>query len=155
MKTNKLFKLDSPPLPCLPAGRVGGVMLCIGQSLVEYAVILACFIIAVTVMGIYFKRGVSGSLRNSADMLGRQYDPRAISSSITTTVKGVSYSTTVSVVSADKRYSDTYTVTGPNEEDILSKEGDVIIAADTTRAPEVTTTTGSETITQDRDGKLW
>ena len=42
MKTNKLFKIDSPPL----AGGVrGGGLLCIGQSLVEYAVILACFII--------------------------------------------------------------------------------------------------------------
>ena len=117
--------------------------------------ILACFIIAITVMGIYFKRGVSGSLRNSADMLGRQYDPEAISSSITTTVQGVSYSTTVNVISAGKRYSDTYSVTGPNEEDIVGEDEAVVITADSTRAPEVTTTTGSETITQDSDGKLW
>lgn len=140
MKTNKIFKL--------------------GQSLVEYAVILACFIIAVTVMGIYFKRGVSGSLRNSADMLGRQYDPQAIISSITTTVQGVSYSTTVNVVSAGKRYSDTYSVTGPNAEAISADTNDdgaeeEIIPVNTDREPEVTTTTGSETITQDRDGKLW
>ena len=135
MKMNKIFKL--------------------GQSLVEYAVILACFIIAITVMGIYFKRGVSGSLRNSADMLGRQYDPEAISSSITTTISGVSYSTTVSVVSAGKRYSDTYSVTGPNEDDIVDEEGNTIIQADPYRAPEVTTATGSETIAQDSDGKLW
>lgn len=140
MKTNKLFKL--------------------GQSLVEYAVILACFIIAVTVMGIYFKRGVSGSLRNSADMLGRQYDPQAISSSITTTVSGVSYSTTVNVISAGKRYSDTYSVTGPNAEAISADTNDdgteeEIIPVDTDREPEITTTTGSETISQDSDGKLW
>ncbi len=140
MKTNKLFKL--------------------GQSLVEYAVILACFIIAVTVMGVYFKRGVSGSLRNSADMLGRQYDPQAISSSITTTVQGVSYSTTVNVISAGKRYSDTYSVTGPNTEAISADTNDdgveeEIISIDTDREPEVTTTTGSETISPDDDGKLW
>lgn len=140
MKTNKLFK--------------------IGQSLVEYAVILACFIIAVTVMCIYFKRGVSGSLRNSADMLGRQYDPQAISSSITTTVSGVSYSTTVNVISAGKRYSDTYSVTGPNAEAIFADTNDdgteeEIIPVDTDRAPEITTTTGSETIIQDSDGKMW
>ncbi len=142
MKTNKLFKL--------------------GQSLVEYAVILACFIIAVTVMGVYFKRGVSGSLRNSADMLGRQYDPQAISSSITTTVQGVSYSTTVRAFvdedgdgTNDKMYSDTYSVTGPNEEDIVGEDGAVVIKADPDRDPEVTTTTGSETISPDDDGKLW
>ena len=131
-----------------------------GQSLVEYAVILACFIIAVTVMGIYFKRGVSGSLRNSADMLGRQYDPQAISSSITTTVQGVSYSTTVNVISAGKRYSDTYSVTGPNAQAIFADTNDdgveeEIISIDTDREPEVTTTTGSETISPDDDGKLW
>ena len=140
MKMSKIFKL--------------------GQSLVEYAVILACFIIAVTVMGIYFKRGVSGSLRNSADMLGRQYDPQAISSSITTTVQGVSYSTTVNVISAGKRYSDTYSVTGPNAQAIFADTNDdgveeEIISIDTDREPEVTTTTGSETISQDDDGKLW
>ena len=140
MKMSKIFKL--------------------GQSLVEYAVILACFIIAVTVMGIYFKRGVSGSLRNSADMLGRQYDPQAISSSITTTVQGVSYSTTVNVISAGKRYSDTYSVTGPNAQAIFADTNDdgveeEIISIDTDREPEVTTTTGSETISPDDDGKLW
>lgn len=136
--------------------------------MVEYAVILACFIIAVTVMGIYFKRGVSGSLRNSADMLGRQYDPQAISSSITTTVQGVSYSTTVRIPVdedgdgwSDKVYSDTYSVTGPNTQAIYADtdfdglEDDEIIPANTTRAPEITTTTGSETISQDSDGKLW
>lgn len=136
-------------------------MLRIGQSLVEYAVILACFIIALTVMGVYFKRGVSGSLRNSADMLGRQYDPEAISSSITTTVRGVSYSTTVNVITSGKMYSDTYSITGPNAQAISADiDGDgtddvEVIPVNTTRAPEVTTTTGSETISQDSDGKLW
>lgn len=125
----------------------------LGQTLVEYAVVLACVIIALTVMGVYVKRGLSGGLRNSADSLGRQYDPLAISASITTTATGVSVSTTIRNTEEDgKVYSDTYTVTGPVA--AYDTAGNVVIPADDTRNPEVTTSTGTETVTPDSDGKI-
>lgn len=133
-----------------------------GQSILEYAVMLACVIAALVGMQIYVKRGISGGLRNSADMIGKQYDPAFISSSITTTVTG-DYFTKVETLPLDSdgdgendtSVSETYTVVGPDEMRRFDSrfgdppEGIVVIPADDSRRAEETTAIGRETVSRD------
>jgi hypothetical protein len=48
----------------------------VGQSAVEYVVVLAAVAAALLSMAVYMKRGVSGSLRGSADSVGEPYHPK-------------------------------------------------------------------------------
>ena len=57
------------------------------QSILEYAVLVACFIAAVIGMQIYVKRGIQGRLRAAADDLGQQYAPKNTDSTMTLNVK--------------------------------------------------------------------
>lgn len=102
-----------------------------GQSMLEYAVILSCVIAALVGMQIYVKRGISGGLRNSADMIGKQYEPGIdepifgsrngfTSSSINTTVTGDTFTKVVTTPFDSGRQrgssvTETYTVIGPQE----------------------------------------
>ena len=54
------------------------------QSVLEYAVIIACVTGALLSMQIYIKRGIQGRLRQAADDIGEQYAPVNIDSNITT-----------------------------------------------------------------------
>ncbi|MCP4652937.1 MAG: hypothetical protein GY858_06085 [Candidatus Omnitrophica bacterium] len=46
-----------------------------GQSILEYAVLLAVIIAALAVMQTYIKRAYQGRLKREADNLGQQYSP--------------------------------------------------------------------------------
>jgi len=128
-----------------------------GQSVLEYAVILACAVAALVAMSIYVKRGASGSLKDSADKLGRQYDPNNSTISMVTRTSADTYitertsSATDNTTGKDILYTDTYMVTGPGN--ITDKDGDVIIPADPDRRPENVTVSGRETIA--RGGSLF
>lgn len=133
-----------------------------GQSILEYSVILACVIAALVGMQIYVKRGISGGLRNSADTIGKQYDPNSISSSITTAITGDSF-TKVETIPLDSdddgendtSVSETYTVLGPDEMRRFDSrfgdppEGTIVIPADESRRSETQTVVGTETIDRD------
>lgn len=132
-----------------------------GQSILEYSVMLACIIAALVGMQIYVKRGISGGLRNSADMIGKQYDPAFISSSITTSITGDSFTKVETIPfdsdgdgKNDTSVSETYTVVGPDEMRRFDSrfgdppEGTIVIPA-SARKPEETTVTGTETISRD------
>ena len=58
-----------------------------GQSMVEYAAMIAIVVAALLAMQIYMKRGVSGRLRQGVDSMGGQYDPKNTSSNFTISTK--------------------------------------------------------------------
>lgn len=121
-----------------------------GQSIVEYSVILACIVAAFTAMHIYLKRGISGSLRNSADQIGRQYEPGYLASSITTQNQGDTYTKVVTSGKDtnndrvdDEFFTDTYSVVGP---DALVISAQTVIPADTNRMSETNIIQGAESV---------
>lgn len=63
-----------------------------GQSILEYALVIACITAALISMQIYLKRGFSGRLKESADNLGSQYDPKNTTSSSETNLTSNTYS---------------------------------------------------------------
>lgn len=72
-----------------------------GQAILEYAVLIACFIAAVVAMNIYIKRGLSGRYKAAIDNLGEQYSPGHVDSDVKTT-----YDTTTKTVTETKyRYN--------------------------------------------------
>ena len=56
-----------------------------GQSVIEYAVMIAVVIAALLVMQIYMKHGVSGKLRESTDQVGEQFTPHMATYDLTRT----------------------------------------------------------------------
>lgn len=67
-----------------------------GQLAVEYVVILTIVVGALLAMQMYFKRGIQGRIKASADSVGEQYDPLTTEGSITQRVSGETV-TTISV----------------------------------------------------------
>lgn len=57
----------------------------IGQSTLEYAVLIVVIIAALVAMQVYLKRGVQGRMRESADQIGEQFSPGYTVSNRTTT----------------------------------------------------------------------
>jgi hypothetical protein len=53
-----------------------------GQSTLEQSTLIIIIIGALLAAGVYFKRGVQGRWKSSADDLGDQYDPRYTNTSI-------------------------------------------------------------------------
>jgi Flp pilus assembly pilin Flp len=51
------------------------------QSVLEYAVILALVAVALTIMQLYFKRGVQSAIKFAADQVGTQEDGESIDTS--------------------------------------------------------------------------
>lgn len=49
-----------------------------GQSTLEYAVVIAVVVAALVIMQMYVRRGFQGRLRQSADDIGEQFAPGAI-----------------------------------------------------------------------------
>ena len=57
-----------------------------GQTLIEYAVVIACVVAALITMQSYVKRSLQGRLRSASDQIGEQYEPGKMSGTITTTI---------------------------------------------------------------------
>lgn len=53
------------------------------QSVLEYAVVVACLAGALLVMQIYVKRSIQGRVRDAADEIGEQYSAKHTTSSLT------------------------------------------------------------------------
>jgi len=58
------------------------------QSTLEYAVLIAVVVGALVAIQVYFKRGVQGKLRDSADQIGEQYSAGKMSSTVKTNQTG-------------------------------------------------------------------
>lgn len=58
-----------------------------GQSIFEYAVILAIVVASLITMRIYVKRAIEGRLRASTDEIGELYSPLCVTSKFITTQK--------------------------------------------------------------------
>ena len=71
-----------------------------GMSTVEYAVLTCATVSAILMMAIYIRRGIAGSLRNAADAIGEQYEPRNTTGA-TVTVNSGSGPVTTSTLQAD------------------------------------------------------
>lgn len=71
-----------------------------GQSAIEYSVILIIIMGALLATGNYFKRGIQGRWKDSADQLGDQYDPRVANSSVRHTIQTNTYTTVLAVETA-------------------------------------------------------
>ncbi len=67
--------------------RKRGVFYRVGQSTVEYAVILAVVAAAIVAMQIYFKRSLQGRIKDLADQVGQQYERGGTASNYSTTQK--------------------------------------------------------------------
>jgi len=102
-----------------------------GQSILEYAALLSIVAAALVAMVVYARRGVSGGLRNAADTVGRQYDPKNTASNFTLSV--VSDRTVSSVLEQNL-------VLDPGNNIV----GDVIVT--TVTLNEATNRTGSENV---------
>jgi len=64
-----------------------------GQSILEYAMIIAVVVGALLAMQIYMKRGLQGKLRESADQIGEQFDAENTTINRTTTRTGTTTET--------------------------------------------------------------
>lgn len=58
------------------------------QVTIEYAMVAICVVAALLMMQHYIRRAAQGRLREAADSIGGQYDPKHIDSKITFTQKG-------------------------------------------------------------------
>ncbi len=79
-----------------------------GQSILEYAMIIAVVVGALLAIQIYMKRGLQGRLRESSDQIGEQFDAENTQVSRTTTHVGttkqtVESGTTTSTTTGEKR----------------------------------------------------
>lgn len=74
-----------------------------GQSVLEYAMIIAVVVGALLAIQIYMKRGLQGRLRESSDQIGEQFDAEKTAISRTTTHTG----TTTETVKGGVTTSDT------------------------------------------------
>jgi hypothetical protein len=61
---------------------------CKGQSILEYAMIIAVVVAALLAINAYMKRGIQGKLRESIDSVGEQYEAGNVTSKYTTTQIG-------------------------------------------------------------------
>lgn len=64
-----------------------------GQSVLEYAMIIAVVVGALLAINIYMKRGLQGRLRESSDQIGDQFDADKTTISRTTTHTGTTVQT--------------------------------------------------------------
>ena len=112
------------------------------QSITEYAVVTACIIAVLTVMQAYFRRGLSGKLKQAVDNnLGAQFDPQEGVYKSVLSQKG----DTVEVSRLEKKvngedigwYNVGYSVTGPQS--YVNEDGEVVIEEDNSRKPSQTT----------------
>lgn len=106
----------------------------VGQSITEYAVLMAVVAAALIAMQVYIKRGIQGKIRDLADQISsRAYEPGRTISNYTTNQSGVL------VQQYDRGVARTYQ--DPNA-DI---DGDGVADA-TTSTPETVTRSGYEEV---------
>jgi hypothetical protein len=127
-----------------------------GQALLEYTVLITCFIAALIAMQIYIKRGFSGRLKDTADSLGDQYDPKDTDSDFTTSLDS-NVNTLTKMVPEDYSYQDNqnntyYLFQKEGKDDIVSRT----FVVQETDINETTKQTGSETVNEPAKGQnLW
>jgi len=88
------------------------------QSVLEYAVVVACLAGALLVMQIYVKRGIQGRVRDTADEIGEQYSAETTKSELTqaiTTAKGKDGSQQYITVTGKSRFIDVVRSDGTTE----------------------------------------
>lgn len=56
------------------------------QSVLEYAMVIACIATALVTMQIYIKRSLQGRIRDAADEIGEQYSAKTTKSELTQTI---------------------------------------------------------------------
>jgi len=112
------------------------------QSITEYAVVIACIVAVLTVMQAYFRRGLSGKIKQAVDNnLGAQFDPQKGVYKSVLSQKG----DTVEVSRLEKKvngadigwYNISYSVTGPQS--YVGEDGVIVIEEDILRKPSQTT----------------
>lgn len=108
------------------------------QSILEYAIMLACIVAALLVMQVYIKRGVQGKLRQAGDSFGQQYDPKNTTSTNTMIYK----STTSTIVNtkSEKDLNLDINENGVIEDDVFATE------TESNLENETTTQTGNEKV---------
>jgi len=108
------------------------------QSITEYAVVIACTIAVLTVMQAYFRRGLSGKIKQAVDNnLGLQFDPQEGVYKSVLSQKG----DTVEVNRLEKKvngedigwYNISYSVTGPQS--YVDGDEEIVIEEDDSRKP--------------------
>ncbi len=109
-----------------------------GQTLLEYTMITVILSAALVSGAIYLKRGVMGGIRNSADSIGAQFDPKDTTSSTTMTAVNDTLTVANYVISEDVQLD-------PDNDP--SKLGDLGVMVTTSIVNEdQTTKTGTETV---------
>ncbi|MFH1191182.1 MAG: hypothetical protein V1670_03190 [Candidatus Omnitrophota bacterium] len=79
---------------------------CKGQSILEYAMIIAVVVAGLLAMNTYMRRGVEGKLRESTDNIGEQYEAGETTSNYTTTQVGAHVTHEVfGITQGDSNYS--------------------------------------------------
>ena len=76
-----------------------------GQSVVEYAVMIAVVIAALLIIQIYMRRGVQGKLRESTDQVGEQFTPHSATYSLTRTYDSTRADTTTAAGAITNNYT--------------------------------------------------
>ena len=99
-----------------------------GSTITEYATLIAVCISAILMMVFYMRRAIAGRLRDAADGIGEQYDPRNTTGRITTTTSGKTITSTRAV------------------DQVINGENVTASESATTMQPETTVTQGSETV---------
>ncbi|MDD5431570.1 MAG: hypothetical protein PHO70_01065 [Candidatus Omnitrophica bacterium] len=61
-----------------------------GQSTLEYAILIGVIVAGLIAMQTYIKRGYEGKLRESADTMGKQYNPEDTTYNYTTSTSSLS-----------------------------------------------------------------
>ncbi len=138
---NKLAKLVLDLIPiynlCRPADSISCVVIKggvnkpmrrinkrMGQSMLEYAVLIVLVAAALLTIQIYLKRGIQGRLRSAADDIGEQFSPvgtlsiktDSYSKTKETSNAGVTTSNIVSVGDSYTNRKETFNLKGANEE---------------------------------------
>lgn len=62
-----------------------------GQNLLEYAILIGVIVAALLATQTYVKRGFSGKLRESADSMGKQFNPEDTTYNYTTVTNSLSH----------------------------------------------------------------
>ena len=75
-----------------------------GQSVVEYAVMIAVVIAALLVMQIYMKHGIAGKIRESTDQVGEQFTPHLATYDLIRTYTGDRTDTTTAAGAITNKY---------------------------------------------------
>lgn len=104
-----------------------------GQTLSEYAVLMAVVVAALLAMQIYMKRGFSGRLRAAADSVGEQYAPRRTTSGFT-------------LVMSSQTRAKTELLRNQLINPAANERGNVMATTLTITQPDTTTRSGTETV---------